>query len=479
MKGRGMKNKVSQLKNQYFAIRQRLPWLDAWRPPETVAVFPDAPDSVVPSVPILPSLEKTQLASGVLAWYRPQAMTLSNAAVLAAGRCPLVVKATEVELDDLDRLAGQFTNLTIIYASGDRKILYDFAPLLGLLKKHDNFHLVTANLCNSFALERMECEGLAGKLLYGSFMPFLAEDTSMGQLILSNLSWPVKCAIAGNNLRKILGFPAELPAAIEYRPVSPFIIDAHAHTNNTPGLYRMPVPSLNYQWPQWQKMLDTLSLQKLYVTPSEAIRFPDRSAAQFALELCRQSHGRMRFFEVFNPNAIGQSMKNLENALPLPECVGIKIHPASHQVFASDERYDSAFAAAKKYGKPLLTHSWETSSYNPAQKFSCPGLFMEHLRAYPEVTFVLGHAGGRAGSFPEVLDLCRKYANVVVDISGDYFHNGMIGNLVSAIGTERILFGSDIDWIDPRCIQGMVLAAQLTDEQMLDVFKRNAERIYQ
>lgn len=472
-------NPVALLKNQYLAIRKQLPWLDAWQPPQTSAVFPDAPDSTVPAVPISPLHRESKLSKGTLAWFRPGVMSLSDAATLTEGRCPLIVKATDVELEALDPLAGCHPGLILILATGDRKILYDFAKLVELLKKHPGFFLCTANLCNMLALERMGQEGLSGKLLYGSFMPFLAEDSSMAPLILSNLSWQDKCAIAGNNLRKILGQTAEFPPEIQYHPVAPFIIDAHAHTTNTPNLQRFPVPSLNYRWPQWQKVLDALSIQKLFVTPNEAILYPGKAAKDFAYELCRESAGRMRFFEVFNPNVPEQSRTNLESALPLPECSGIKIHPSSHQVFASDERYALAFAAAKKYGKPLLTHSWEVSSYNPTQKFSVPGLFEKHIQAFPATTLILGHAGGRVGSFAEVVDLCHKYTNVMVDISGDYFHNGMIRNLVSALGPERILFGSDIDWIDPRFIQGMLLGSPLSNADLLKIFKTNAERIYQ
>ncbi|MFA7186469.1 MAG: amidohydrolase family protein, partial [Victivallales bacterium] len=330
-------------------------------------------------------------------------------------------------------------------------------------------------LCNMLALERLQ--KLSGKLLYGSFMPFFAEDVAMAPLIMSNLDWRTKCAIAGNNLRELLGAEPLMPPEIKYREITPFVIDAHAHTIHTRDLLRMEVPDWNFQWPQWRAFLDSVGVREIYVTPNEAISLQEPAKAS-ALELCRASQGRMRFFEAFNPNTLEQSLKNLEAALPLSECVGIKIHPAVHQVYASDPRYAYAFAAAEKLGKPLMTHSWEISSYNPTQKFSCPKLFEEHIKTFPKVKFILGHAGGRIGSLSEVVDLCGKYSNVSVDISGDYFHNGMIENLVAAIGAERILFASDADWIDPRCIEGMVLGSPLSEAELLMIFKTNAERIY-
>ncbi|MDD5597359.1 MAG: amidohydrolase family protein [Victivallaceae bacterium] len=470
-------NELSKWRENYFAIRNQLPWLDAWRPPDAAAVFPGAAGSKIPAVPIVPLLPEKDITAGALAYYRPEAMTLNAAAALAERRCPLIVKATDAEFDQLDRLAAEYPELDLIIASGDRKILYYFTELTALLKKHPRLFLATANLCNMLAPERLEREKLSGKLLYGSFMPFFAEDVAMAPLIMSDLDWRTKCAVAGNNLRKLSGIKPLMPPEIKYRQIKPFVIDAHAHTIHTQDLLRMEVPDWDFQWPQWRDFLDSAGIQKIYITPNEAtvLREPAKASA---LDLCRASQGRMRFFEVFNPNTVEQSLKYLEAALPLPECVGIKIHPAVHQVYASDRRYAYAFAAAEKFGKPLMTHSWEISSYNPAQKFSCPGLFEEHIKAFPKVKFILGHAGGRIGSFSEVVDLCGKYPNVHVDISGDYFHNGMIGNLVAAIGAERVLFASDADWIDPRCIEGMVLGASLSEAELLTIFKTNAERIY-
>ncbi len=470
-------NELSKWRENYLAIRNQLPWLDAWRPPDAVAVFADAAASKIPAARIVPLLRKTDIAADTLAYYQPEVMSLKEAANLANGHCPLIIKATDVKLNQVDLLATEYPELDLIIASGNQKILYYFAELTVLLKKHPHLFLATANLCNMLAPERLEHENLSEKLLYGSFMPFLAEDVAMAPLIMSDLSWQAKCAVAGNNLRRILGIKPLLPVEIKYRRVNPFIIDAHGHTLKTPALYRMPVPDCEYQWPQWREFLDAVGVIKIYITPSEAISGKD-AAKDFALELCRASQGRMRFFEVFNPNTVEQSLEHLEASLPLPECVGIKIHPAVHQVYASDPRYARAFAAAEKFGKPIMTHSWEISSYNPTQKFSCPGLFEEHIKAFPKVKFVLGHAGGRVGSFPEVVELCGKYPNVSVDISGDYFHNGMIGNLVSAIGAERVLFASDVNWIDPRCIEGMLLGSSLPEEELMMIFRTNAERIY-
>ena len=162
----------------------------------------------------------------------------------------------------------------------------------------------------------------------------------------------------------------------------------------------------------------------------------------------------------------------------MDSCIGIKVHPAAHRTYASDPRYAEAFRLAAKYGKPIMSHTWEVSTYNPTQKYSCPHLFESHLKAFPQVSLVLGHAGGRPSTMPEVSYLCAHYPKVSVDLAGDYFHRGVIHTLAREIGTERIMFASDINWIDPRCTLGMLLQSDLTDGALLDILVNNSRRVY-
>ena len=158
--------------------------------------------------------------------------------------------------------------------------------------------------------------------------------------------------------------------------------------------------------------------------------------------------------------------------------MGIKIHPASHRVTAEDDRYDIAFAAAQKAGKVVLTHSWEDSSYNPVQKLTLPTLFEKHLKNHPGVKFILGHAGGRPATMNDVIRICNSYENVYVDLSGDYFHDGMVETLAGGIGAEKILFGTDSYWFNAHTMLGILLSSRLTDSQLELITHGNAERLY-
>ena len=79
---------------------------------------------------------------------------------------------------------------------------------------------------------------------------------------------------------------------------------------------------------------------------------------------------------------------------------------------------------------------------------------------------------------PEITDLCHRYPQTMVDISGDYFNAKMPDRLGNAIGCDRILYGSDCYWIDPRCILGMLFVSSLSDMELQLIVHDNAVRFY-
>jgi predicted TIM-barrel fold metal-dependent hydrolase len=75
-------------------------------------------------------------------------------------------------------------------------------------------------------------------------------------------------------------------------------------------------------------------------------------------------------------------------------------------------------------------------------------------------------------------DLARRYPNVALDTSGDCYTLGLIEHLVEQAGADKVLFGSDLTWIDPRTQLGMILDAPLHDETKEKILYRNAHRIF-
>jgi predicted TIM-barrel fold metal-dependent hydrolase len=55
--------------------------------------------------------------------------------------------------------------------------------------------------------------------------------------------------------------------------------------------------------------------------------------------------------------------------------------------------------------------------------------------------------------------------------------NGLIEYFVDRVGSDRIVFGSDLAWYSQLYQVGAVLFAHITDEARHDILHRNAERL--
>ncbi len=447
---------LTELRAYFRTVRDVLPLLDAWRPPGLAPAFPGEPDS--------------KISAPELQWH-------DSSKPLRPG-IPCGLKASEFSCEEAEGVVAKHPETLFIYGTGERKLLYDSEKLLDLMERYSNFYLATANLCNMLFFERAAERNVAEKLLYGSNMPFFDEGAALGPLILSRLPWNLRCGIAGNHLRRLFGQPPVLPPEPPPIPaIPPFLIDAHAHTQDTPG-GRVFAPCLKWRTDRWLSYMDSVWTKRMFFTPMEAIDHPTVSSLKVIGDDCRKSGGRMSFFEVFDPNDVTISLCHLEQSLPLPECVGIKLHPVEHRVFASDPRYAEAFAAARCFGKPIMSHTWEASSYNPAQKLSCPALFLPHLERFPDVKFILGHAGGRPSTLSDVTALCARFPQVRADLAGDYFHWGNLRGLLGGIGSGKILFASDCFWMDPRCMLGMLLNSGIPDGELVDILSGNSSDFF-
>ena len=480
---------VRQLRHEYRRLVAALPWLDMSVWEDDPLAFPHhADEHQLPAVAAraaTPALagklgELRGSCNGLVLRFNPQASeSLDELSCLfpemIRERVPLVLLHTDVEFEKMAELASAWPQLSIVIESGPLKILYYLAQVETLLAGHRNTFLCTYNFCNWLGLERLCGKGFGKRLLFGSHSPRYNPHAAMGPIALARLSWSQKSDIAGNNLRRLLGISEALAPEYKFAPSRPFIVDAHTH-HGPPG--RFPAPDEDFSPADWLDFMDFCALDQLYLCPIEALYEPATSARELVADFRSAAPERFFFFEVFDPRLGEQQMQRLRTSLDDTGCVGIKIHPSVHEVEADADAYAPVYELAAAHGVPILTHSWDISPTNPVQYLSHPDRFRPHLQRHPGVRLILGHAGGRPGSMDAVVELCREFPHLAVDLAGDYYDSGLIEFLVQHIGAERVLFGSDMNWIDPRANLAPVLAADISDEVVLQILRTNAMATY-
>lgn len=250
------------------------------------------------------------------------------------------------------------------------------------------------------------------------------------------------------------------------------IVDAHCHLGRSPQFH---FPDVTVR--TMLGVMDRLGIDRAVCCHLGMLQWAWDLGYRESLEAFRETSGRIVFLGGYDPNQ-PQSLELLDRCLDREEFVGIKIHPSLHGCPAEDERYDAVWQLAARRRVPILTHSWDVSSQNPVQKLSFPNRFETYVARYPDVSLILGHSGGRYRGHIAAAEMARRYPNVLLDTSGDCYTLGLIEYLIQQTGPDKLMFGSDMTWIDPRTQLGMILDADVTADAKQKILAGNAARLF-
>lgn len=254
----------------------------------------------------------------------------------------------------------------------------------------------------------------------------------------------------------------------------PFIVDAHAHLG-LPGVFFVPESGPDHLI----AIMDLVGI-RFAILACDHVSLHEGSQAGLPVlrHAYEQSEGRLPFLGLFDPRDADASVAALKEATDWPGFCGLKLHPSFHRLWADHPIYERAWRFAADRDLTILTHSWSVSDYNPAQCYSTPERFEGYVRQFPQVRLVLGHSGGRGSGRREAIRMANEYPNVYLDFAGDIFCYRLVEALVESVPAEKILFGSDFPWIDPRAQLFRVLQAKIDDQLKRKVLRDNACDVY-
>jgi predicted TIM-barrel fold metal-dependent hydrolase len=250
------------------------------------------------------------------------------------------------------------------------------------------------------------------------------------------------------------------------------IIDAHCHLGAWPQ-FHVPDASLA----TILRTMDQLGIARAIAAPLASLIGLAELGFREGLAAYRESRGRILLYAVFDPRW-SDSLDFVRRSLQEPAVVGIKIHPAMHEYPADDDCWRGVWELAAERRLPILSHSWCVSDYNPVQKYAQPHLFARYMREFPQVPLILGHAGGRYEGHLAAAALARAHENVYLDLAGDSYGLGLVEYLAAQVGADRILYGSDLTWIDPRTQLGMILDADVPAVAKQKILGETAARLF-
>jgi predicted TIM-barrel fold metal-dependent hydrolase len=215
-----------------------------------------------------------------------------------------------------------------------------------------------------------------------------------------------------------------------------------------------------------------MGVERLVLSSHAAFSSDHKWGNRIASEACARHPGRLFAYAGVNPNYPAEVRSDLEWCFSREGFVGIKLHAATHEYRLEDSGYRAAWEWAAQHRVPVLVHFWNNSS-------RCgPGNVRRVASKYPDVRIVLAHLGGAGSDYRAVPPLAREHENLLFDTCGSRHCRGMVEELVAAGLADRLMYGSDMPFIDPGSQLGKIVYAEIPEDARTAILGGNARRLF-
>lgn len=243
------------------------------------------------------------------------------------------------------------------------------------------------------------------------------------------------------------------------------VVDAHGHVGGWADFF---VPEPDSSWlvdVNAEIGIDVVGISHLVAVGRDTV-----TGNELALAEAERHPGRIGVWLVADPHH-PDAAALLRDQLHRTGVWGLKLHPDTHLCAATDPRYEPLLELAAEAGVPVLSHG-QTGS-----PFSDPGDLAELARRHPTVPVLVGHAGLWQEGFERAARLAAAQPNLHLEICGSRLTTRWLERLVAVAGADRVLFGTDACFLDPRLGLGKVRFARLSDADRALVLGGNAARL--
>lgn len=154
----------------------------------------------------------------------------------------------------------------------------------------------------------------------------------------------------------------------------------------------------------------------------------------------------------------------------------VKLHPAGQRFYPDSDNAMRIYEACGRLGMAVFFHAGR-AGIEPeyTHQFTVMRNYEEMLRRFPEVNFILGHAGAR--DFKDAVPLARKYPNAWMEIHGQGVTR--LHELIEHVGHDRLLFGTDWPFYHLAATLAKVLiVTEGRPDIRFAILRGNADRLF-
>ena len=247
-------------------------------------------------------------------------------------------------------------------------------------------------------------------------------------------------------------------------------IDTHCHIHYAPSETLKPLritdimeegPYYTAYWDKLSQIEQAAKIDMVFASPMEALADrADTVQANEDMHRIVQEVPNLYQWVVIDPQN-EETFAQTDRMLQHEKCVGIKLHPRIHE-YELAEYADKVFSFAAKHSAIVQIHpQWSTD-------------YVAYADAHPEITIILAHLRGKR-HMNAIRD--AKHRNIYADTSGMIsLRNTLIEHVVSQIGSDRLLFGTDTYAAGAQ--RGRIEYALISREDKENILRNNAKRLF-
>ena len=167
------------------------------------------------------------------------------------------------------------------------------------------------------------------------------------------------------------------------------------------------------------------------------------------------------------PETVGPELKRAIDELGFK---AIKIYSPYTPYPLDHPAWDPVYGFADERGLAIIAHTGGEATSSPEQLGRAAPRF-------PNAKFVAGHAGNAEPFRGQANAAARARPKFYLETCSPFRTPGVVEELVSKAGADRVLFGSDVPLMDPRPQLGKIITADIDAEAKRLVLGANAHRL--
>ncbi len=219
------------------------------------------------------------------------------------------------------------------------------------------------------------------------------------------------------------------------KPLDVDVVDAHVHVGPSGG-YVLEAQDEARQMDDALRMIKRVGVKTMIVSGLQALMGGPVEGNDLLESVLKPHTDHFAGYVGFNPFYAEELLPQLDRYFSGPVFIGFKTLCDYWAIPITDMRFKPMWDYANRHHLPVLNHTWQGNHDSPA-------MFDELATRYPNVQFLIGHAGGGDAGRREAEALARNHRNVYLEWCGSFCSAVTWEEPLRTVDHRQIVFGTD------------------------------------